>query len=90
MAIEENHYLLAVADNGIGIDPPALTKIFNFYVQAERSTARKNDGLGLGLALVKSLIGLHDGNVTAMSHGKDLGSTFIVTLLKSVPINLLA
>ncbi|RYZ88922.1 MAG: PAS domain S-box protein [Proteobacteria bacterium] len=80
LTVEAEHYLLAIVDNGSGIDPAAIAEIFDFYVQAERSTDRKNGGLGLGLALVKSLVELHDGNVTATSHGKDLGSTFIVTL----------
>lgn len=90
LAIEENHYLLTVVDNGIGIDPAAITEIFDFYVQAARSTDRKAGGLGLGLALVKSLVELHDGNVTAMSHGKDLGSTFTITLPQLVTMKLLA
>jgi PAS domain S-box-containing protein len=90
LTIEVDHYLLAIADNGIGIDPSTIDEIFDFYVQAERSTDRKNGGLGLGLALVKSLVELHDGNVTAMSHGKDLGSTFIVTFPKRESVKLLA
>lgn len=77
---EDDHFLLKIVDNGIGIEPDAIPALFDFYVQAERSTDRKNGGLGLGLALVKSLVELHGGTVTVMSHGKDLGSMFTVTL----------
>lgn len=90
LTVEAEHYLLAIVDNGSGIDPAAIAEIFDFYVQAERSTDRKNGGLGLGLALVKSLVELHDGNVTATSHGKDLGSTFIVTLPRYESMKLIA
>ncbi len=82
LANGRNYFSLTIADNGIGIDPAAIPELFNFYAQAERSTDRKNGGLGLGLALVKSLVELHGGSVAATSHGKDLGSTFTVTLPK--------
>lgn len=82
LANGRNYFSLTIADNGIGIDPAAIPELFDFYVQAERSTDRKNGGLGLGLALVKSLVELHGGSVAATSHGKDLGSTFTVTLPK--------
>ena len=80
LAMERDYFSLVVVDNGIGIEPTVIPELFDFYIQAERSTDRKNGGLGLGLALVKSLVELHGGNVTAMSHGKDLGSAFTVTL----------
>lgn len=80
MAHGRNYFSLTIADNGIGIDPEAIPQLFDFYAQAERSTDRKNGGLGLGLALVKSLVELHGGSVAATSHGKDLGSTFTVML----------
>ena len=73
-------FVLEVADNGIGLDAQTVPELFNLFVQAERSTDRKNGGLGLGLALVKSLVELHGGSVTASSDGKDLGSMFAISL----------
>jgi PAS domain S-box-containing protein len=78
--MENDYFLLKIVDNGIGIEPAAIPVLFDLYVQAERSTDRKNGGLGLGLALVKSLVELHGGTVTAESEGKDFGCTFTVRL----------
>jgi PAS domain S-box-containing protein len=80
LGTDGNYFSLKVVDNGIGIEPEIIPELFDFYTQAERSTDRKNGGLGLGLALVKSLVELHGGGVTATSHGNDLGSTFTVRL----------
>lgn len=80
MASRDGVLVLEVVDNGIGLDADTVPELFNFFVQAERSTDRKNGGLGLGLALVKSLVELHGGSVSASSDGKDLGSTFAITL----------
>lgn len=74
---------ITVTDNGIGLDPQTSAHLFDYYVQAERSADGKNGGLGLGLALVKSLIELHGGNVSATSDGLDLGSTFTIELPKA-------
>lgn len=71
---------IKVVDNGVGLNAEVMANLFDLYVQAELSTDRKNGGLGLGLALVKSLVDLHDGSVVASSDGKDLGSTFRVQL----------
>jgi len=71
---------LQIIDNGIGIESTQIDRLFGLYAQAERSSNRKDGGLGLGLALVKSLVELHGGSVTAMSDGIELGSTFTVTL----------
>ncbi|MEC4722691.1 sensor histidine kinase [Noviherbaspirillum sp. CPCC 100848] len=68
-----------VMDNGQGIDPDLLPRLFDLYVQAERSSEGRIGGLGIGLTLVKSIVELHGGTVTAMSNGKGLGSTFAVT-----------
>lgn len=76
----ESTFDVHVTDNGIGFDQENVDGLFDFYAQAERSTDRKNGGLGLGLALVKSLIELHGGKVDAYSDGKDMGSTFTVRL----------
>jgi signal transduction histidine kinase len=68
--------VLRVADNGRGIPPELLTRIFDMFVQHTPT----NDGLGLGLTLVKQLVDLHGGHVTAESQGENRGSTFTVRL----------
>ena len=71
---------IAVRDNGQGIEPPVLPYIFDLFIQAERTLDRSQGGLGLGLALVKSLIQLHGGRVEALSDGLGEGSEFAVYL----------
>ncbi|WP_314441648.1 hybrid sensor histidine kinase/response regulator [Massilia timonae] len=71
---------VAVRDNGQGIDPPILPYIFDLFIQAERTPDRSQGGLGLGLALVKSLAVLHGGRVEAHSEGLGKGSEFVVYL----------
>lgn len=80
LGIDESVATLTVKDNGIGLAPELLPYLFDLYVQAERSSSGKNGGLGLGLALVKSLVEAHGGEVSAESGGKDLGSIFTVRL----------
>lgn len=69
-----------VADNGIGLHADFMPRLFDLYVQAERSSDRTGGGLGLGLALVKNLVEAHGGTVTAQSEGAGRGSTFTVRL----------
>ncbi|QOY93042.1 PAS domain S-box protein [Massilia sp. UMI-21] len=71
---------IAVRDNGIGIDRAMLPHVFGLFTQAERTPDRSQGGLGLGLALVHSLVQLHGGRVVAHSQGLGMGSTFTVTL----------
>ncbi len=71
---------IGVRDNGQGIDPPILPYIFDLFIQAERTPDRSQGGLGLGLALVKSLAVLHGGRVEAHSEGLGRGSEFVVYL----------
>jgi PAS domain S-box-containing protein len=70
---------LAVRDDGIGIEPELLGRLFEPFVQAERTLARSAGGLGLGLALVKGLVELHGGSVRARSDGHGRGATFELT-----------
>src|SRR5882724_1146648 len=81
---EADWALVRVRDSGIGISRDMLTRVFDAYVQAERGSAASKGGLGLGLALVRHLIELHGGTVSACSDGPGLGSEFIVRL-PSVP-----
>ncbi|WP_250455367.1 PAS domain S-box protein [Caballeronia sp. ATUFL_M2_KS44] len=69
-----------VIDNGTGIDAKLLPHVFELFTQAERTPDRIQGGLGLGLALVKSIMDLHGGTVTAKSDGLGKGSVFLVTL----------
>jgi signal transduction histidine kinase/DNA-binding response OmpR family regulator len=71
---------VAVADNGQGIDPTFLPHVFDRFRQGDASFTRKAGGLGLGLAIVRSLVELHGGNVSAASDGTGRGATFIVRL----------
>ncbi len=75
-----DHVEIAVADSGSGIDPQLLPHVFELFTQGRRTSDRQQGGLGLGLALVKSLVELHDGQVHAYSEGLGKGSTFSVTL----------
>jgi PAS domain S-box-containing protein len=68
--------LLEIEDNGTGIETNLLPHIFDLFTQAERTPDRSQGGLGIGLALVKSLVALHGGEVAAHSPGKGRGSTF--------------
>jgi two-component system CheB/CheR fusion protein len=72
--------VLTVVDSGIGMTAELIPTIFDIFVQAERSLDRKAAGLGLGLALVHRLVGLHGGDVRAYSEGPNRGSKFVVRL----------
>jgi PAS domain S-box-containing protein len=71
---------VAVADNGSGIEPALLPVVFDIFTQGVRTPDRSQGGLGIGLALVKSLVALHGGQVGARSEGPGRGSVFEVTL----------
>ena len=71
---------LRVKDTGIGIPPELLPRLFNLFTQVDNSTQRSQGGLGIGLALVKQLVSMHGGTVTAHSAGPGRGSEFIVML----------
>ncbi|MHB8873506.1 MAG: hybrid sensor histidine kinase/response regulator, partial [Myxococcaceae bacterium] len=72
--------VLEVADTGLGIDPETLGKLFEPFAQADRSLDRSRGGLGLGLALVKGMVELHGGEVSAHSDGPGRGARFTVKL----------
>jgi PAS domain S-box-containing protein len=71
---------LVVSDTGIGIEPELLPQIFDRFSQADSSTKRKYGGLGLGLAIVRSLVEMHGGRVYAASDGEGKGSRFTIEL----------
>ncbi len=74
-----SHVRLTVSDNGQGISPEFLPRVFDRFRQADSSTTRGHGGLGLGLAIVRHLVELHGGTVRAESFGEGLGATFHVT-----------
>jgi signal transduction histidine kinase/ActR/RegA family two-component response regulator len=80
LAQVENDYVLTVADDGIGMEAGLVARVFDLFTQAERTPDRSQGGLGLGLALAKSLVELHGGAVSARSDGLGHGSTFEVRL----------
>jgi PAS domain S-box-containing protein len=69
-----------VRDDGIGIEPASLPRVFDMFAQVDTSLERSRDGLGIGLTLVKSLVELHGGTVAAASAGLGQGSEFRVVL----------
>jgi PAS domain S-box-containing protein len=71
---------IRVRDNGIGLPAAALATVFNMFSQLEPALERSNGGLGIGLALVRGIVELHDGSVHADSAGPGLGSTFTIRL----------
>jgi PAS domain S-box-containing protein len=69
-----------ISDTGIGIEPQRLASLFQPFEQADPSVSRQFGGLGLGLAISKRLIDLHNGRIEAESRGRSFGATFKVTL----------
>jgi CheY-like chemotaxis protein/anti-sigma regulatory factor (Ser/Thr protein kinase) len=72
--------LISVRDTGIGIPEQFLPTIFDMFSQVDRSFERSSGGLGIGLALVRGLVEMHGGTVSAASAGENKGSTFTITL----------
>lgn len=80
-AVADRHWaVVTVSDNGIGIDPAALPRIFELFLQDVRAEAHDSSGLGIGLAVVRELVEAHGGTVRAASAGTDRGSQFTVEL----------
>jgi two-component system, chemotaxis family, CheB/CheR fusion protein len=77
---EGDQAVIRVSDNGRGIEPELLPRIFDLFVQGEQSIARHEGGLGIGLSLLRSLAELHNGRVTVHSDGPGRGSEFTVML----------
>ena len=76
----ETVFTVAVYDNGIGMEPEVMQRIFDPFEQGNRSFEHRFGGLGLGLAISKSLAQAHSGTLTAQSDGSDRGSTFKLTM----------
>jgi PAS domain S-box-containing protein len=80
LRVEDGYAVLTVKDHGIGIPADMLTRVFDLFVQGEHSIARTQGGLGIGLTLVKRLVELHEGLVSASSEGAGKGATFTIRL----------
>ena len=81
--------MVCVRDNGIGVEPELLTRVFDLFVQSERSVQHRQGGLGIGLALVKELVQMHDGRVDLTSEGAGKGTIVRVRLpLREEPARL--
>lgn len=80
VSADGEHAVMSVRDSGVGISPEALERIFERFEQAHRDHANRAPGLGLGLWMVKNLVLMHNGSVTAHSEGLGKGSTFRVRL----------
>jgi signal transduction histidine kinase/CheY-like chemotaxis protein len=72
--------VVTVGDNGVGIEPAMLGRVFDLFTQVDRSLDRSRGGLGIGLTLVRQLVELHGGRVSAHSDGTGKGSEFMVRL----------
>lgn len=79
---EDQDILIRIKDNGIGIPPHMLHSIFDMFEQVDNSIERAHGGLGIGLTLVKNIVEMHKGSITAISEGQGKGSEFIVRLPK--------
>jgi len=77
---ESGMAIIAVSDTGVGIPADALTSVFDMFKQVDRHVERAQGGLGIGLSLVRRLVEMHGGSVTAASNGAGKGSTFEVRL----------
>jgi two-component system CheB/CheR fusion protein len=77
---KENHVVIAVQDSGVGIAAEILPKVFDLFVQSKETLDRSDGGMGVGLTLVKTIIELHGGTVSASSEGPGKGSEFRVRL----------
>jgi PAS domain S-box-containing protein len=80
VSAESPEVIVRVRDDGVGIDPELLPRIFDLFVQATRSLDRTHGGLGIGLTLVSRLVKLHGGSVEVRSEGLGHGSEFVVRL----------
>jgi PAS domain S-box-containing protein len=80
LKVDGSEAVVGVADNGIGISPDMLERVFDRFTQVEKSSMHSQGGLGIGLSLVRQLLAMHDGTVQADSAGLGRGSTFTVRL----------
>ncbi|MHC5536931.1 hybrid sensor histidine kinase/response regulator [Singulisphaera rosea] len=78
--VEDVEVVISVRDSGVGIPPERLPEMFELFAQGDRSLARSEGGLGIGLTVVKKLVEMHGGSITAQSEGPGKGSEFVIHL----------
>jgi PAS domain S-box-containing protein len=83
--LEDGRAVVRIRDDGVGIPPEMLGRIFDMFTQVDRSLERSQGGLGIGLSLVKRLVEMHGGSVEAHSEGLGRGSEFVVRLPSIAP-----
>ena len=81
-----DHVVVSVRDDGLGIPAEMLPRVFDMFLQVDRSLEKAQGGLGVGLSLVKGLVELHGGNVEAHSEGPGRGSEFVVRMPLARPL----
>jgi PAS domain S-box-containing protein len=86
VSVDGGDALLRITDGGVGIEPELLPRIFDLFVQGDRSMDRAQGGLGLGLTLVRRLTEMHDGSVAAASDGPGRGASFVVRVPRILPL----
>jgi signal transduction histidine kinase/ActR/RegA family two-component response regulator len=82
---EDHTFHLSVTDSGIGISPEVLPRLFDAFEQADTSITRRFGGLGLGLAITKAIVDLHEGSLRVTSEGPGRGATFHLCMQKVAP-----
>jgi CheY-like chemotaxis protein len=85
---EGNAFCVFVRDNGAGLTPEMITKIFTLFTQVESDLGRSEGGLGIGLSLAKGLVELHGGRIEVSSEGLNQGSEFSILLPKSLIVDM--
>jgi two-component system CheB/CheR fusion protein len=78
--LDQQDAVIAVSDNGVGVDPGILPHIFDLFVQSEATRTRAEGGLGIGLSLVKQIVEAHGGTIRAQSNGPGTGTVFTIRL----------
>ena len=82
--LDGQHLVISVRDNGIGLSPEAMNTVFDMFTRIESETARSEGGLGIGLALAKGLVELHDGKLRVSSAGHGQGCEFLIYLPRTL------
>jgi len=85
LAREDHRLAISVTDTGSGIDPAFLPYVFERFRQQDGAPTRRHGGLGLGLSIVRHIVELHGGSVSASSEGEGQGATFVVRVPVSAP-----
>lgn len=88
LEVDDREATVVIEDNGIGIAPEQIQRVFDMFAQVERSNDRVQGGLGIGLNIVKHLVGMHGGRIGVRSEGLGMGSSFsvVIPLVSRAPV----